>query len=99
MEKMTHVGFVWYTRDDYPAARALMVDGEKLPKTFDDFERLATKGFTQSAQQGHIPIKAHIQSAHFAAWCRQRGIDANADARLSFANEAALDAHRKRSQG
>ena len=92
MLKPTHIGFVWYTEDDYAAARALMLDSEKLPETFNDWLAKAEQGVKAQCKGGIIPVKAYVHSQLFGAWCLAHNVKPDAQGRLLFANHAAYDA-------
>lgn len=92
MLKPTHIGFVWYTADDYAAARALMLDSEKLPETFNDSLAKAEQGVKAQCKGGIIPVKAYVHSQFFGAWRLAHNVKPDAQGRLLFANHAAYDA-------
>lgn len=87
------VGFCWYRREEYDRLRKLMVDGRKLPRTFDDWLSKATKGVEHFEKQGAVAVKVYLDPVTFPAWCIDRGLNLDANARMQFANEGAMEAH------
>lgn len=45
-------------------------------------------------RRGWITTRAYIDPSDFLAWCRERGLNLNAEARNQFANRIAIDAAR-----
>jgi hypothetical protein len=87
------VGLPWYHRDDYPALLLVFSDPDKLPKTFDAWLEHAEGLERQLRTAGFVVARAWIRPAPFAAWCREKDILPDQQARLEFANEAARPHH------
>lgn len=81
------VGIAWFRRENYAKARKLFKDGHKLSPTYDQWLKRAKRAEKELKAQGHIVEKAYIDPETFPAWCRARGLDINAEARIRFANE------------
>lgn len=79
------VGITWYKRADYKRILEIMVDRENLPPTFDKWQSLAEKAEEMIRRQGRVPLRAHLDPDKFVAWCAERGLDINANARTRFA--------------
>lgn len=84
------VGIPWYERADYPRIRFAMVDREKLPLTFDEWERNAKDMERSLTRRGHTIVRATLNAKDFVAWCSARGLRVDADARMHWANEAVM---------
>jgi hypothetical protein len=82
------VGLPWYHRDDYPALLLVFSDPDKLP-WLEHAEGLEK----QLQAAGFLVARAWIRPAPFAAWCRERDISPDQQARLEFANETAWQHH------
>jgi hypothetical protein len=78
-------GVPWYRRQDYARILEVMEDAHVLPATFDKWLYLAEKVLQNAVNKGVVPVKAHIDPEQFVVWCRQRGLNVNADARIQFA--------------
>ena len=90
--KISAVGLGWYERDDYPRILQVMADAEKLPRTFDEWQKLAERTERETQAKGVRVVRAVIKSDDFVAWCRERGLKVDAQARMRFGNEAAYRA-------
>ena len=90
------VGIAWYRRSDWDKLRALFVDSDKLPSTWDDWERRATAMERMAQEQGKRVVRAEIRPKHFADWCIRTGRQPDADARMAWGSEAAFAEHSKR---
>lgn len=69
-----------------------MADRDILPLTYADWLGKAQKGFDDLRAQGIIAVKAYIDPDTFPDWCRARGLDINAKARMEYANLIAYQA-------
>lgn len=90
------VGIAWYRRGDWDELRALFTDSHTLPKTFDDWERIARATEQQVQQSGKTVVRAEIRPRHFADWCRRTGRQPDSRARMDWANERAIAEQAKR---
>lgn len=78
-------GLVWFRLADYETARAIMVDGHVLPKTYTEWRLKAEQAEKNAQRQGFITVRAYIEPDQFPAWCSARGLDVDAKARQLFA--------------
>ena len=92
------VGMVWYRLEDYDAIRGIMADGHKLPATFSEWRMKAETGEKKLRRDRKIVVRAYIDPETFPDWCRARGLNVDAKARMEFANGIAYDTV-MRSQG
>lgn len=83
------IGLVWYRKEDYDAARAIMADADLLPLTYDKWRYGAAKTEAKLSAQGHKVIRAIIDPTEFPLWCRARGLNVDAKGRNAFANDKA----------
>lgn len=94
MEQRKIAGMVWYRLEDYDAARAIMEDSNSLPATYSAWRIKAEQSEKQMRRLGWTTTRAYINAADFGAWCRDRSLNINAEARNQFANAVAIDAAR-----
>lgn len=87
------VGMVWYHAEDYSAIFRIMTDSNILPRTFHEWRMKAETGEKKFRREGHIVVRAYIDPETFPDWCRSRGLEIDAKARIEFANAAAMEAH------
>lgn len=85
------VGMVWYRREDYPAILRIMADADRLHATWSEWHKSAKHGRDHLRSQGHTVIEANIDPETFPAWCRARGLNVDAHARMEFANATAYE--------
>ncbi|MCG6203672.1 hypothetical protein LPW26_03400 [Rhodopseudomonas sp. HC1] len=86
------MGIPWYERDSYDRILQVMQDAHVLPATFEDWQQLARKVERTGQSSGTIVVRAVINPDEFVAWCRGRRLNVDAEARMTFANEAAYKA-------
>ncbi|HCB12137.1 MAG TPA: hypothetical protein DEP36_01000 [Gammaproteobacteria bacterium] len=91
------VGMVWYRQEDYFKIKNIMVDSRKLPNTYVKWLKQANQGFQQLTAQGHLVEKVYLDPNTFPAWCSERGLDVDANARMTFANEFVARKYRNQS--
>lgn len=91
------VGIPWYRREEYGRIRRVMADGHLLPATWRDWLDRAQQAEQQIKAQGIVAERVYLDPRGFPDWCRARGLDVDADARMRFASEAV--ATRYRNQG
>ena len=83
------VGIAWYAEEDYSAIRTIMTDSSMLPDTYAEWLLKAEDVESDLLASGNIVIRADIDPTAFQAWCLERGLIMDTNARSSFANEAA----------
>ena len=94
--KVSAVGMPWYEREDYPRILEIMEDAHKLPRTHDEFVKALQTGERQLKASGHVVVRAVIKPDEFVAYCRERSLKVDAQARIRFGNEAAYAAIKDR---
>lgn len=85
------VGLAWYRAEEYSAIRRIMADGHKFAGTFNEWRRIA-EGIEQNLRRdGQTVVRAIIDPKTFPEWCRARGLNVDAQARMDFANAIAYE--------
>jgi len=87
------VGFAWYRLEDYDHIKAVMADRHLLPANYSIWRLKAEQGENQARRSGKRVVRAYIDPNTFPDWCRERGLQVNAEARVHFANLVAKKAH------
>jgi len=87
--KVQAVGIPWYHESDYAAILRLMKDGDRLPRTYAEWEKRAKQIEQQIVAQGSKAVRVQLKPEAFAAWCAIRNLDVDAQARTMFASEQA----------
>lgn len=83
------LGIAWYREADYPEILEVMVDAHVLPASHGEWQKLAESLERERQRHGMRVVRAVIDPKTFAPWCRQRGLDVDAKARMAFANAEA----------
>ncbi|SEM62319.1 hypothetical protein SAMN05192583_0868 [Sphingomonas gellani] len=83
------LGIAWYKRADYSRILEVMEDSDKLPITFDRWQSQAEGLETGFKKRGVPTFRAHIDPEHFVAWCADRGLNVDAEARQRWGSELA----------
>jgi hypothetical protein len=60
----------WYRREDYDRIRSLMDDGNKLPATFEEWEKTANSQVAEAAAQGAIIEPVILDPDEFIRFCQ-----------------------------
>jgi hypothetical protein len=87
----TPIGIPWYRREAYPELRKLFVDGDRLPRDYDQWLASATQGFAQVQAQGGLALKVYLDPRHFRFWCQERRLEPDFRARQQFVMAIAQD--------
>jgi len=80
---------VWYREEDWETLKTLFADADLLPKTYQDWLARADEMKSQVQAVGDIVIKVFIDPETFPAWCAQKGLQLDAEARSQLAIEMA----------
>ena len=86
-------GMVWYHLKDYSAIRRIMADGNKLPATYHEWLMKAETGEKKLTREGHTIMRVYIDPETFPDWCRARGLNIDAQARMQYASFIAHQTH------
>ena len=89
----------WYRRKDYRRIRSIMDDGDKFPKTFDEWEGTAKRRLASAAAAGVTIQPVTIDPGEFLAYCKSQNFSARGDReRNMFARASAKDLNSKRAR-
>ena len=80
---------VWYKKEHWDTLKEMFTDGDRLPPTFEEWERRAEELKEQVQAAGDAVIKVYIDPETFPAWCRKKGLPMNSEARSELAIEVA----------
>jgi len=78
------VGVYWIKEEDYPAALAIFSDGDKLPRVFGEWLRMAEEMERGLKAYGHPVLRVTIDPGTFADWCAAHGTTPSRDGRKRF---------------
>lgn len=87
------VAIPWYSQKDYGDVLALMPDAHLLPRTYESWQSQAERLEQRLRSEGKTPCRVPLVPSVFAAWCKARSLDINANARTQFASLIAAQMH------
>lgn len=85
--KISITGISWYYKEDFENIKKILVDGDNLGKSYEDWLRMAEKSYNQLVSSGHLVEKVFINSKTFPKWCEENHLALNSKARIRFGNE------------
>lgn len=86
---MPVVGQVWFEKENYAAAIAIMSDADSMPITFEKWLYRAQKTERDLKAMGYRVTRAVIDPATFPTWCKDHGLDVGPAGRQAFASDHA----------
>lgn len=78
---------VWYRREDYPLIKQIMADRDRLPVTYDLWEKQAEELESHLLGRGFDVMRVELDPQEFRSWCVLRGLRLDVDSRQTFATE------------
>ncbi len=82
------VGAYWIEEADYPAALKIFDDGNTLPRTWEEWRKIAEEMEKGLKAYGHPVLRVRIVPATFPAWCTAHGTTPGRKGRKMFVAEA-----------
>lgn len=85
----------WYRREDYDRIREIMDDGDKFPRTFDEWEKRAKSQKASAAAGGIALVPVIIDPEKFVAFCQRQNLPKGSATRGMFVVEvgSTVDKH------
>lgn len=80
---------VWYKKEDWATLKELFVDGDKLPRNYQEWLTRAEEMQKQARAAGDAVIKVYIDPETFPEWCAKKGVAMDSEARSQLAIEVA----------
>ena len=80
---------VWYREEHWPTLLALFSDAELLPQSYQAWLKKAEAKKQEVEAQGDQVIKVFIDPETFPAWCEEKKLPMNSEARAQLAIEVA----------
>lgn len=78
---------IWYPRAEWELMRKDFVDADKYPLSWNDWRHRAEKGLETLGSRGSVMIPIELSRSEIAAYCRDKNIPNDSQARLGLANE------------
>jgi len=82
------VGVYWIEEADYPALLRLSDDGNKLPRSWQEWRKIAEEMEKGLRAYGHVVERVRIDPATFSDWCVAHGTTPGRQGRRMFVTAA-----------
>ena len=87
-QSLPPVGVFWIRENEYSEVRAILEDGNKLPATWSEWEKMAKEMKNGLEAYGHIVDRVCIDPIHFPKWCAEHGTTTGRQGRKMFVTAA-----------
>jgi hypothetical protein len=78
------VGVYWISEADYPALLGIFSDGPKLPRTWNEWLKMAEEMERGLKAYGHPVMRVRIDPSTFPDWCAAHGTSPGSEGRRKF---------------
>lgn len=78
------VGVYWIDEGDYPALLGIFDDGNKMPRTWQDWSKIAEEMERGLKAYGHVVMRVRINPDTFSDWCITQGVKSSREGRKRF---------------
>ena len=78
------IGAFWLDENDYAAALKIFDDGNKLPRTWKEWRKIAEEMESGLKSYGHVVERVRIDPLTFPAWCAAHGTTPGRQGRKMF---------------
>ena len=85
------VGVYWIDEADYPSLLKIFDDGNKLPRTFTEWQKMAEEMERGLKAYGHPVMRVRIDPSTFADWCAAHGTSPGREGRKRFVAAAVAE--------
>ena len=85
------VGVYWVNEEDYPALLRIFADGNKLPRGWTEWLKMAEEMERGLKAYGHPVMRVRIDPDTFADWCAAHGATTGGEGRKRFVAAAVTD--------
>ena len=85
------VGAYWVKEEDYSALLKLFDDGNKMPRTWKEWLKIAEEMERGLKAYGHVVMRVHIDPNTFPDWCTAHGTSMGREGRKRFVAAAVTE--------
>jgi hypothetical protein len=85
------IGVYWISEGDYPALLKIFADGNKMPRTWDEWLKIAEEMERGLKAYGHAVMRVHIDPNTFPDWCAAQGTSPGREGRKKFVAAAVTE--------
>ena len=85
------VGAYWIDEGDYPALVQMFSDGNRMPRTWKEWLKMAEEMERGLKAYGHPVMRVTIDPITFPQWCAAHGTTPGREGRKKFVAEAVIE--------
>ena len=85
------VGAYWINEGDYSALLKLFTDGNKMPRTWNEWLKMAEEMERGLKAYGHVVMRVYIDPSTFPDWCAANDTNTGREGRKRFVNAAVTE--------
>jgi hypothetical protein len=85
------VGVYWIDEEDYPKPLRIFDDGNKMPKTWREWLKIAEEMERGLTSYGHVVLRVRVDPDTFTDWCTTNGAKSSSDGRKKLIAAAVYD--------
>jgi hypothetical protein len=85
------VGAFWIDEGDYPAFLEIFADGNRLPRTWKEWLKMAEETEKGLKAYGHVVMRVHLDPHTFPEWCAAHGTSPDREGRKKFVAAAVFE--------
>jgi hypothetical protein len=85
------VGAYWIKEEDYPALLNIFPDSSKMPRTWEEWLKIAEEMKRGLEAYGHVVMRVYIDPKAFPDWCSANGWNLGAEGRRKFVAAAVAE--------
>jgi hypothetical protein len=78
------VGVYWIGEGDYPALLRIFDDGNRMPRTWKEWLKIAEEMERGLKAYGHVVMRVRIDPNTFSDWCATHGTSPSREGRKRF---------------
>jgi hypothetical protein len=85
------VGVYWINEEDYPALLKIFADGHTMPRTWNEWRKMAEEMESGLKAYGHVVMRVRIDPSTFPDWCAAHGMSTGREGRKKFVAAAVTE--------
>ena len=85
------IGVYWIKEDDYPASLRMYADGNKMPRTWQEWLKIAEEMERGLKAYGHVVMRVFIDPNTFPGWCAAHNTSPGREGRKMFVAAAVTE--------
>ena len=85
------VGIYWINEEDYPALLKIFADGDRMPRTWTEWRKMAEEMERGLKAYGHAVMRVRIDPNTYLDWCTAHDTSPGSAGRKKFVAAAVAD--------